>query len=173
METPFPALDHDLYSSYLTEHYLAAAAGIEAFETAAKTWKDSPAGEELRALAEEIRDDRTYLGVLMDELGYKPGAVHQAASAVAHTAGKLNPLNPLRRREDSFDQIELEALTGMVRTKRCMWETLIELASIDPRLDRARMEELNASAIEQEKRISRLFLGTAAERFLAGTTADG
>ncbi|MDO5661412.1 MAG: hypothetical protein Q4G40_01840 [Brachybacterium sp.] len=166
-------LDHDLYSSYLVEHYLAASSGVQTFQAAVSTWEGTDVGATLQEMQQTIHEERDTLRTLIEGLGYQVGSVKEATAAAARVAGRLNPLNPLRSREQSFAQIELETLTGIVRMKRCMWETLLELTSIDPRLDRDHLEQLRDSARSQEDQLAALLLGTATERFSAGSADEG
>lgn len=159
------ALDDDLLSSYLTEHYLAAASGVRAFDAAAKSWEGTVHETTLRDLSRDIGEDREELRALIESLGFEIGTPTTAAAKVGEVAGRLNPLNPLRQRRVSATQIELEALVGAVRTKRCLWETLSLLVADEPGLPAQRITELTDRAKDQEERIFSIISATARERF--------
>lgn len=160
-----PDLDHDMYSMYLTEHYLGASSGVQAFKAAASAWEGSAVGDQLQQLTEEIEGDRETLGDLIRTLGYSVGPVKQAAAAGAQVAGRLNPLNLLRAHQDAGARIEIETLTGLVRAKRCLWETLLTLSAVDSRLDADQFRGLANLARSQEDRLDGMIQDGAVEAF--------
>ncbi len=159
------AIDHDTYSSYLTEHYLGASSGAQAFRAAASAWEGRPGGELLQELADEVSADRDTLRDLIRGLGYSVGPLQQTAAAGAQVAGRLNPMNVLRAHQAAAARIEIETLTGLVRAKRCLWETLLRLTAVDLRLDPQQLERLAESARSQEERLDRMIQDGALAAF--------
>lgn len=135
-------VDPDLLRAYLVEHFLGSSPGIRAFEAAASTWEGTPTGAILTEATGSVREAREELRSLIEELGFRITVAEKGAAGVSQAAGRANPVNLLHRGQGALARIELETLTGMVRAQRCMWESLIALCTVDPRLDRARMERL-------------------------------
>lgn len=162
-------LDHDKYAAYLNQHLLASDAGMRAFEAAAHSWADTPYASVFSGISDELEVSRSQLIALIERLGYKVSRTRTVLSGAAEVAGRVNPLNPLRSTDSKGTQLELDSLVGAVRTQAMMWETLLALVDVDPRLDAAELSELVERCASQRNRVREVSAKTAAARF---TVAD-
>lgn len=153
-------------SNYLNGHLLASEGGLRAFNAAVRTWQDSAHEQSFSDLKHEIARDRRDLARIIRRLGFKPAAWKRVLTGIAQTAGELNPVNLLRQRGGSMSQLELDVLTGMVRTKLSMWDTLLKLAEHDSRLDTDLLRDLRRRAEEQIDELQRIAFETFDERFM-------
>lgn len=160
-----PEFDHDVYSAYLNQHLVAADAGVEAFKAAADTWRGTPQEAVFLQLHEELVDSHATLKGLIEDLGYEVSATRKVISGVVHAAGRLNPLNPTRSHDGLMTRGEIDALVAAVRGQQMMWDTLVVLSEVDPRLDKAFCESMVARCEDQRARVARVSAQTAIERF--------
>ncbi|SFS11240.1 hypothetical protein SAMN04487783_1541 [Agrococcus baldri] len=159
-------LDDEHLADYLNEHLLASEGGLRAFKAAADTWAGTPHERTLHALVGEIERDRHDLAQLIQRLGYRPTGWKRALTLAFATVGRANPVNLLRRTGGSMAQLELDVLTGAVRAKRSMWDTLLEIAGDEPRLDPRLLHDLAARADQQIGELQNISRATCRDRFL-------
>lgn len=158
--------DHDRYAAYLTSHLAGAWNGVHVFVAATRTWRDTEHEPVFRDLVREISTDRDELQELVVQLGYGPGPARQVLFRASAVAGRVNPVNLIRKRRRAAAQLELEQLTSLIRAKHSLWQTLVALADVDDRLDADWLQERANLAASQEQRLIRSMLSTAAERFM-------
>lgn len=159
-------LDADMLEDYLNQHLLGARPGSASFRAAADTWKDTPQEAQLRALADDVDEDRERLERLIGELGFSVPLAQRAAGAAAEAAGRVNPVNMARTRGSGWTQVELDTLQGALQAKAAMWHVLAGLAPDVPGLDEAEMRALFERAQEQQRAVRRITESTLRERFL-------
>lgn len=150
---------------YLNQHLLASEGGLQAFRAGLDTWTGTEHEASLRFLVDDIARDRRDLARLIHRLGLRPAAWKRLLTNAARAVGRLGLANPLRRRDASTAQLELDTLTGMVQAKLSMWDALLECVEVVPGLERAPLEALRARAIRQIEEIQRVSLATCRERF--------
>ena len=155
----------DNLAAYLNEHLLASEGGVQAFKAAARTFEGTAHEQALLALSGEIARDRRDLARIIQQLGFRPKGWKRLLTGLLRIGGGVNPVNLLRLRRSSLAQMELDFLTGAVRAKRSMWDSLLELAESDPRQDRALLLSLQLRAEQQIEEIQRINRETVRERF--------
>ncbi len=161
-------ISHQMYSNYINQHFLGSEGGVNAFRAAATTWRGTPHEAALLSLCEQVKADRKDLGGLVRALGYSGHPLKAALTLAVRAAGRLNPVNLLRTRQAGMAQVELDVLTGMLRAKLSMWETLLLVATRDPRLDVQLLRDLQRRAESQIAQVHRVIEASWEERFFAG-----
>ena len=106
-------------------------------------------GRRCRRLAGQISSDRQALLGVMGALGVPVRRYKAGVAWVAEKTGRLKLNGHLLTRSPLSSLEELELLRLGVEGKAAGWRTLRELAQSDPRLDRARLDELITRAREQ------------------------
>jgi hypothetical protein len=137
-------------SIYVNDHFAAAIAAGELARRSANSNRDTPLGDELDRLANEIEEDRSALETLMHHLGV---TIDHKKAVAAWTAEKLGRLK-LNGGWVSYSALsrleELEFLTLGVEGKLLLWEALAEHPELAARLDLA---ELARRARAQRRRL--------------------
>ncbi|WP_029069112.1 hypothetical protein [Jonesia quinghaiensis] len=164
-ENTVKRIDHDSYANYLNQHFLGSEAGLRAFKAAVRTWKDTPQEKKLKSLVRQVNADRSDLKRILRDLGYKQKGFKRALTGVARLAGHLNPVNLFRLQRSSVGQLELDILTGMLRAKLAMWQTLEMVAEYDDRLDKKLLADLRHRAESQMKQVVAIIDETWDARF--------
>ena len=160
--------DDSVLSSYLHSHIVAAAAGVRLFEQASKVWKDSPHGTTLKRLRDEVNADKAELESVAHQLDLGIPLHKQALAWAGSQLSRFNPLNPWRTRGNLGSQLELEALETAVQGKVLLWNTLLQLADDDERINAGQIERLRGRAQGQVSDIDALLRETVPERFRQG-----
>lgn len=160
-------INHSIYSNYLNEHLLGSEGGVNAFKAAADTWRGTPHEGAFKSLARQVKADQDDLHRIIRSLGYDHAPLRSALTIGVRLAGRINPVNLLRRRKVGMAQVELDTLTGMLRAKLSMWETLLLLQSRDPRLDAALLKDLQRRAEDQFNQVRDIIEASCEERFFA------
>lgn len=165
MDNGRDAINHSMYAAYLSQHLLGSEGGINAFKAAARSWKDTPVEHQLASLARQVADDHADLERIIRSLGYRPHPLKQALTHGVRWAGRLNPVNVLRRNDAAMTQVELDVLLGMLRAKKAMWFTLLLVATRDGRLDVALLQDLDQRADHQIEQVHDIISRTWEGRF--------
>lgn len=158
-------INHSIYSNYLNEHLLGSEGGVNAFKAAADTWRGTEHEGAFKSLAQQVKADQDDLHRIIRDLGYDHAPLRSALTIGVRLAGRINPVNLLRRRKAGMAQVELDTLTGLLRAKLSMWETLLLLHSRDPRLDAALLTDLQRRAEEQVNQVRDIIAASCEERF--------
>jgi hypothetical protein len=147
-------LDEKLLAIYLNDHLAGSTAGVELARRAAASNRGSPYGERLEWLAHQITEDRQALIDLMERFGIRRDPVKQAAAWSLEKAGRLKLNGRLTGYSPLSRLVEIEGLWVGVEGKLSLWRALLALPEdVDPRLDRARLMELETRAREQLRRL--------------------
>jgi hypothetical protein len=150
-------MSDDTVASYAQGHLLAAHAGVAMFRSAASRHRGSPWGPELRALAEEVAEDRDSLEGILRRLGRDPGSVPQ--QAVRFVLGGAGHASRALHWWDALATVsELEKLRNGVAAKTVGWEVLIAAAVHDDRLVGVELAHLLARADDQMSRLRTIHL---------------
>jgi len=148
---------------YLNDHLAAAVGATQLVRRAAGSNRDSPYGEPLAHLAEEINDDRHTLQDLLKRLGIRADLVKIVASVGAERLGRLKLNGELLRYSPLSRLLELELLLLGVTGKLALWRALRAELDGDPRTDGVDFDELIERATSQRRRLERLRERAAAE----------
>jgi hypothetical protein len=146
---------------YLTNHWLASKGGLDLFERSARSQHDDDARATLRALADEVAEDRTALRRILDAHRVQQTPIRERLVSLGETLGRLKPNGTLVRRSPLSDLLELEALGAAVHAKKLGWLALRSLADDDDRLDVAELDDLVHRAEGQQARLEGLRLQAA------------
>jgi hypothetical protein len=156
-----------LLQIYLRDHEAASVGGLRLFRQCAKANSGTRYARELDRLTNEIRSDRDALRNICQRFGVKYSNVGRALALTGATVGRLKTngrafsYSPLSR------VIELEAMSAGVISKLRLWESLLLLARVEPRLDGAEMARHAADADEQLMTLGRLHDMAVEEAFVA------
>ncbi|GAA1341057.1 hypothetical protein [Arthrobacter roseus] len=166
MKQKAPAtMDEKLLEKYVLGHMVAAQSGAQLFAETKKVWAGTDIGRRLKNLAAEVESDRVELNNIASRLKIRMHLSTKVLSRAGRTLSRLNPLNPTGSRDGLPGQLELEALHAAVAGKECLWHTLAELSTRDPRISGSRIQNLLGRAQDQQSRIAEIVRETAAIRF--------
>jgi hypothetical protein len=143
-------------ATYVQDHYAGSTGGLELAKSAANANGGTEFGGPLTRLAGEIAEDRDALKRIMDRLDVSPAPVKAAVAWSAEKARRLKPNGQLLGYSPLSRMVEIEALITGVSGKLSGWRTLKTIAPADPRLDAARLADLEARAEDQLSRLHAL-----------------
>jgi hypothetical protein len=148
---------------YLNDHLAAAVGGVQLARRAAGSNRDSPYGEQLARLADEINEDRRALQDLLKRLGVRADPMKILASVGAERLGRLKLNGELLRYSPLSRLEELELLSLGVAGKLALWRALRPALRDDPRVGATDFDRLIERATSQHRRLERLRERAAAE----------
>ena len=154
-----------LLSVYLNDHLAGATAGTQLARRSAAAQRDPAKRRALRALADEIDQDRQALIDIMTTLGVPVRGYKAWAGWLAEKAGRLKLNGSLLARSPLSDLIELEMMRLGVEGKAAGWQTLRTLAGERTELDPARLDRLLDRAKDQSARLEELRTDAVAKVF--------
>lgn len=155
----------ELLGLYLNDHLAGATAGRELFRRAVRTHRGTDAGTALRALCDEVEQDRASLQHIMRSLHVPVTSYKVWLGWTAEKAGRLKLNGSVLRRSPLSSVVELEAMALGVAGKAAGFRVLRTIAERDPRLDRGQLDDLVTRAEAQQQTLERLRLAAAAEVF--------
>ena len=120
-------IERDILGLYLSDHFTGATAGTERIERMAEAYADTPLGADLAQVAIEIRQEREFLGELIETLQLRVRPHRQAAAWVAERAGRLKT-NERAEGSPMTPVLELELMRSAVMGKLGVWQTLTALS---------------------------------------------
>lgn len=159
--------NEDVLHGHMRTHLMGASGGTAAFERVAHTHGIPEVAQGLKAMAEEIKQERDWLREMMADVGIEPSAVSRIASQGAEAFARFRPTPRLIGRSDLMDVLELEALYAAVVTKRNGWRLMRQAARAGANLDIAQLDELERWADSQLERLADWHALTAAQKFPA------
>jgi hypothetical protein len=145
-----------LLGVYLNDHLAGATAGAELARRVAASQRDPAKRGVMRALADEIGEDRQALLEIMTALGVPARGYKVWAGWLAEKAGRLKLNGSLLARSPLSDLLELEMMRLGVEGKMAGWRTLRILAAQRQEIDAARLDHLLARAQDQSERLGKL-----------------
>ncbi|NKX54657.1 hypothetical protein [Arthrobacter mobilis] len=162
---PAVSVDNKALAAYLNSHLAGAAAGRRMFHAAKRTWVGTEAAAVLDEIERQVHGERQELKQLMHDLGYRRSLVMALVARAGALAGRVNPVNLLRRGRSTGGQLELELLQSALRGKEALWRTLLELQQALPQLNRRRLAELLERTRRQQDAVAGIMRRTALQRF--------
>jgi hypothetical protein len=141
-------------ATYLNDHLAGSMVGVELARRAASENADTPLGDFLSGLAQEIEEDRAALRELMDSVEVSPDRKKLAVAWAGEKAGRLKPNAQLVGYSPLSPLIELEMLSLGIEGKRMLWVALQAVAG-EYGLPADRLAELVARARRQRDRVER------------------
>ena len=149
---------------YLNDHRAAAAAGEALARRIVDETESSEAKSIVRAVADQITEDRRTLERVAQLLGVRANPAKTSAARVAERLGRLKFNGRLWRRSPLSAVIELEGLVAGIDAKRSLWTSLLianrnELAEFD-------FDQLASRATQQRALLVPLHRSAAADALL-------
>jgi hypothetical protein len=127
---------------YLQDHLAASTGGVELARRTAGANRGTTYGDALSRVAEEVEADRHALEGIMDELGVGADRAKNLTLWAAEKAGRLKPNGQLTGYSPLSRLVELEGLATGINGKLSLWQTLLQIAPHEPRLDTERLGRL-------------------------------
>ncbi|MFF8375608.1 hypothetical protein ACF07V_05630 [Streptomyces sp. NPDC015661] len=165
--SPFPDADR-LLRIYLNDHYAGSSAGDALVRRMARVHDRGPTGPRLRALAEEIAEDRESLVGIMTALGVPVMRARALVMRCAEKVGRAKLNGRLVSRSPLSDLLELESLRLGVEGKLALWRSLSEIARGDTRIDAEAVHHLADRAERQIDQLEDLRLAAVAMALAPG-----
>jgi len=148
---------HELLEIYLHDHIAGSVGGREVVRRAHQGEQQTEFGPPLKALQGDIEFDAQRLREIVEAMGVSPRTpLKESAAWVGAKLGGLKLNGNLIRRSPLSLLMELEGLQMAVNGKRALWQTLIELSRVEPKLRQFDIVSLLARADDQLSRIRSL-----------------
>jgi hypothetical protein len=143
-----------LLGIYCNDHLASSTGGIELTKRMIGAHRSTPYEPRLRGLLDELLEEYTSLRSMMAALGLPVRQYKLLATWAGEKLARLKLNGHLLSRSPMSSVIEFEFIATAVLGKRAAWETLRELADIEPRLDAAELDRLIAQANRQHEWLS-------------------
>jgi hypothetical protein len=155
----------ELLGIYCNDHLAASTGGIELVSRMLSEHRGTPYEPHLERLLDELREERSALKSMMGALGFPVRQYKQLASWVGEKLSRAKLNGRLISRSPLSSLVEFEFIATAVLGKRAGFETLRELADVDPRLDAALLDRLINQADRQHEWLSEARREVAAKVF--------
>jgi hypothetical protein len=141
----------DYLETYLQDHRAGAEAGSDLARRMHQENEGTPYEEFLDHIADDIAEDVVVLEQLMDRLDVDRSTFKAAAAKIGERLGRLKPNNELLGYSPLSRVVEFEGLRAGVQGKLALWDSLMEIAPDDDRLDPEEIAQLIIRAESQLK----------------------
>jgi hypothetical protein len=141
----------DYLETYLQDHHAGAEAGSDLARRMHEENKGTQYEEFLGHMTAEIEEDVEVLEQIMDRFDVSRDGLKTAVAKVGETLGRLKPNNQLTGYSPLSRVLEFEGLRSGVQGKLSLWDSLLELAPFEDRLDPEEMAALVTRAEAQLK----------------------
>ena len=155
----------DLLGIYCNDHLAASTGGVELVRRMLGEHRGSPYEPRLQQLLKELLEERTALRSMMAALGVPVRQYKQLATWVGEKLARAKLNGRLLSRSPLSSVVEFEFIATAVLAKRAGFETLLEVAAVDSRLDAALLERLIRQADAQHEWLSEARREVAAQVF--------
>jgi hypothetical protein len=166
-----PVRNRDLLAVYANDHLAASVGGIELVRRMLGQHRETDHEGPLTQLLGELQEENTSLEALMRSVGFPVRRYKQVLLWVGEKVSRAKLNGRLVSRSPLSDLIEFEFLASAVRGKRSGFETLREVAEVEPRLDKTELDRLIRQANRQYEWISKARRDVAASVFGGDPTA--
>ena len=146
---PSTAVDH--LETYLQDHRAGAEAGSNLARRMHEENEGTQYEEFLDHIADEIAEDVVVLEQLMERLGVDRSTFKEVGARLGELVGRLKPNNELLGYSPLSRVLEFEMLRSGVQGKLGLWDSLLEIAPVDDRLDPEEIAQLITRAEAQLK----------------------
>ena len=155
----------DLLGVYCNDHLAAATGGIELVSRMLGRHRGGPYEARLEELLDELREERAAVRRSMAALDIPVRQYKQIGAWLGEkvSRGKLN--GHLLSRSPLSDLVEFEFIATAVLAKRAGFETMREVAAVEPRLDGALLDRMIAQADKQHEWLADVRRDVAAQVF--------
>ena len=154
-----------LLGIYVNDHLMAATGGVELVSRMLGTHRGDQYEQPLAQLLEQLREEKSAHLRMADALGIPVRQYKQLASWVGEKFARLKPNGRLLSRSPLSDVVEFEFIATAVLAKRAGFETLREVAEVEPRLDKQLLDRLIQQADKQHEWLSEARREVVAEVF--------
>jgi hypothetical protein len=137
--------------TYLQDHRAGAEAGSDLARRMLSENQDTHYEQFLAHLADEIEEDVDTLERIMERLDVERSTLKTAAAKVGEKVGRLKPNGALTSYSPLSRVLEFEGLRSGVQGKLGVWDSLMEIAPFDDRLDAEELAQLITRAEAQLK----------------------
>jgi hypothetical protein len=141
----------DLLGIYCNDHLAAATGGIELVTRMLGRHRGSGYEARLEQLLDELREERAGVRASIAALGLPVRQYKQIGAWVGEKFSRAKLNGHVLSRSPLSDLVEFEFIATAVLAKRAGFETLLEIAAVDSRLDAALLERLIAQADKQHE----------------------
>jgi hypothetical protein len=154
-----------LLGIYVNDHLMAATGGIELVNRMLATHRGDRFEQPLEQLLGQLREEKAAHLSMAETLGIPVRQYKQVLSWVGEKFARLKLNGRLLSRSPLSDVMEFEFIASAVLAKRAGFETLREVAEVEPRLDRAMLDRLIRQADQQHEWLSEARREIAAKVF--------
>lgn len=155
----------DLLGVYCNDHLAAATGGIELVSRMLSRHRGGKYEARLEELLDELREERSAVQRSMAALDIPVRQYKQIASWLGEKISRAKLNGHLLSRSPLSDLVEFEFIATAVLAKRAGFETMREVAAVEPRLDEALLERMIAQADKQHNWLADVRREVAAEVF--------
>lgn len=139
----------ELLGIYCNDHLASAVGGMELVSRMLGEHRGTLDERHLEELLDQLREERASLTAMTRALGLPVRSYKQAAAWVAEKLARAKLNGRLLSRSPLSSLIEFEFIANAVLIKRAGFETLREVAEVEPRLDKAELDRLIRQADSQ------------------------
>src|SRR3954454_8617485 len=136
---------------YLQDHRAGAETGSGLARRMYEENKGTQYEDFLGHIAEEIEEDVVVLEQIMDRFDISRDGLKTAVAKVGERLGRLKPNNQLTGYSPLSRLLEFEGLRAGVQAKLSLWDSLLEIAPFEDRLDAEELAGLVTRAEAQLK----------------------
>jgi hypothetical protein len=137
--------------TYLQDHRAGAETGSDLARRMYEENKGTQYEDFLGHIAEEIEEDVVVLEQIMDRFDISRDGLKTAVAKVGERLGRLKPNNQLTGYSPLSRLLEFEGLRAGVQAKLSLWDSLLEIAPFEDRLDAEEIAGLVTRAEAQLK----------------------
>jgi hypothetical protein len=148
-------------SVYLNDHLAGATAGLEILDRLCDLLKDTEFADDIKAVRDEVAEDREALEHLIDRLGFSESTIRKASGWLAEKAATLKMIvdDP---RSGPFRTFEsLEAIELGIQGKCLLWKALSASVIYQTGVDPEELQTLIERADDQRRRVETMRLNVA------------
>ena len=135
--------------TYLQDHRAGAEIGSDLARRMHEENKGTQYEEFLDHIAQEIEEDVASLEQIMDRFDVSGDGLKTAVAKVGEKLGRLKPNNQLTGYSPLSRVLEFEGLRAGVHAKLALWDSLLEIAPYEDRLDAGEIARLVTRAEAQ------------------------
>lgn len=139
----------ELLGIYCNDHLAAATGGIELVSRMLNEHRGTQYEAKLAELLDELREERAGVRASITALGLPVRQYKQIGAWVGEKLSRAKLNGHVLSRSPLSDLVEFEFIATAVLAKRAGFETLREIAAVDPRLDSAMLDRLIEQADKQ------------------------
>jgi hypothetical protein len=154
-----------LLGIYVNDHLMAATGGIELVNRMLGAHRGDRFEQPLEQLLGQLREEKNAHLDMAATLGIPVRQYKQLASWVGEKFARLKPNGRVLSRSPLSDVVEFEFIATAVLAKRAGFETLREVAEVEPRLDKQLLDRLIRQADQQHEWLAEARREVVAEVF--------